>query len=106
MQEASCCFLQLPAVLAYTSPTLTQECGHRVGAWGRPLTCPLQNALSGPDEGQDVGVRLAVPCERDGRHRPLWDAGNNHKSPFTTPYVWPQHVPFQTPLGIRWLDLT
>lgn len=36
------------------------------GAAGeRALTCPLQDVLSGLDEGQDVGVRLAVPCERD-----------------------------------------
>ena len=59
---------QLPVVSALPpSPNLGPD--HDLGPGGtareEALTCPLQDILSGLDEGQDVGVRLAVPCERD-----------------------------------------
>lgn len=60
------------------------------------LTFLLQNVLSGLDECQDVGIRLAVSGEWDGRHWLLRDSGDSHMSHFTTPCVWAQCLPFQS----------
>lgn len=106
-------FPQLPVVPAFStprSPTATNlGPDHDLGPGGAAgegaLTCPLQDVMSGLDEGQDVGVRLAVPCERDGRHWPLWDAGDNDTPHFTMLDLWPWDSPFQGTFPCSWLDL-
>lgn len=70
------------------------------------LTFLLQNALSGLDECQDVGVRLAVPGEWDGRRWPLRGAEDNRKLHITAPYIWTLCLPFQSAFRVQRPDLT
>ena len=58
------CSLQTPP--PPPQPSVGEQSGVPVALEEGTLTFLLQNALSGFDECQDVGVRLAVPSERDG----------------------------------------
>lgn len=83
-----------PPCLLQPSPGEQSGAGGPMALEEGALTFLLQNVLSGLDECQDVRIRLAVSGEGDGRSPRLRDAGDNHMSRFTAPYVWTQRLPF------------